>query len=270
MGAAIRLFAGDRAHQLAGGRHRPAAARRPRGQALAAGLARRGAGHGGHRGRLPRRQRDRRRLDRQAPAGIPELLARQVRLHGADHGGGRRGHLLLLLQPRQEQVPRGRDRAGPARRRRCAPQAAGDPARAAHAVQHAGQPARADRHRPAARRGHARPPQQLPARHPLRLARARASARGRVPAAGRLPRAHVGAHGPAARLPDRAARGPARGARAAAAAAAAGGECDPPRTGAEGRGRRDRDRRAARRPAPGDRGARHRRGHRGKRQRAGP
>ena len=56
------------------------------------------------------------------------------------------------------------------RRGREPAEAAGVAARAAHAVQHAGQPARADRHRPAARAGHARPADRLPARHAQRLA----------------------------------------------------------------------------------------------------
>jgi hypothetical protein len=58
---------------------------------------------------------------------------------GRDHR-----HVLLLLQPGQEQAPAGPGRPGAARRHRGPAQAAGDAAGAAHAVQHAGQPARAD------------------------------------------------------------------------------------------------------------------------------
>jgi hypothetical protein len=213
----------------------------------------------GYHGRLSGRECHRRRLGRRAAARVPQSRRTQDGLDHRHHPGCHHRHVLLLLQPRQEQAHAEPARRGTAQRHRGAAQAAGDAAGAAHAVQHAGEPARADHPRPAARRGDARPAQQLLARDAQRLAHAGASALGRVRPAGRLPRTDVGAHGRAPALHARPARRPPRHSGAAAAPAAAGGKQHPPWAGAQGRRRRNRRARAQERGPAAHRSERHRR-----------
>ena len=136
------------------------------------------------------------RADQRRPYPRPVALCRQRQGHHLAADAAGLGHC------RADAVAAGAAGARPRRCRSRTPrrgrepaEAAGIAARTAHAVQHAGQPARADRHRPAARAGHARPADRLPARHAPCLAQHAAPAGHRVRARRRLPGADGRAHG---------------------------------------------------------------------------